>query len=513
MINSEQIKDQLIISYIKEDGSIGYHKIQIPESEFYKWVYCSKKDPDRSTTMLSHDEKAIKKIKTKYLTQHRLTELVQRLPDNIKSSIFKFNKVDKWFMDIETSMTHGLKINELMENPIEQILTNTFFSQKSGIATSTGLIKLSGLQIERIQSRIDEHFKKLGRSFKWEYRYYNSEELMILDLLRNDIPRMPFISGWNFKPFDWAYIIARAEKLKLDISVVSPTGKMKNSLLKRKFAKKGEGVKTKFPLHRLITDYQAMYEKFDTSVAIKESSKLDWVANELFGVKKVEYSGTLTELYQNDFETYIFYNAVDAIIVSLIDEKINSFDSLRSIAFVANTEIDNGLYASKTIEALLVKKLYAKNMVIVTDYDESYKDEVDEVEYDFFKGDDESYAGGYVKEPMPGKFKYVCGWDFQSLFPSIKMMTNSGLDTYLGMREENSDTYISHKDGIRYKIDDTMVNSVSGAIFTKEKSSVMREIIFDLFFGRVEAGKNADEIEVDIKNMKELLEKKKNKII
>ena len=44
----------------------------------------------------------------------------------------------------------------------------------------------------------------------------------------------------------------------------------------------------------------------------------------------------------------------------------------------------------------------------------------------------EEYAGGYLKDPVPGLYEWVIDLDFTSLYPSIIRSLNIGIETYIG---------------------------------------------------------------------------------
>ena len=73
------------------------------------------------------------------------------------------------------------------------------------------------------------------------------------------------------------------------------------------------------PQHKLIVDYKAIYEKWDRTVDVKENGTLDFVSEAALGIKKIKYPGTLQDLFNKDFPQYVFYNAIDGILVELLD--------------------------------------------------------------------------------------------------------------------------------------------------------------------------------------------------
>jgi DNA polymerase elongation subunit (family B) len=98
--------------------------------------------------------------------------------------------------------------------------------------------------------------------------------------------------------FDWKYIYNRCKKIGIDITTASPSRKVQGN--------------DNILMHVGIIDYLDIYRRWDRTVAIKESNSLDFVASAVLGTTKLKYNGTLQELYENDYDKYVLYNAVDA---------------------------------------------------------------------------------------------------------------------------------------------------------------------------------------------------------
>ena len=93
------------------------------------------------------------------------------------------------------------------------------------------------------------------------------------------------------------------------------------------------------PSHKMIFDYMQLYEVCDTSIKVKESSSLDFVSSKLVGVDKIKYSGSLQTLYEDDFETFMYYNAVDSVLVQKIHEARNYISIIFAISSLARIKL------------------------------------------------------------------------------------------------------------------------------------------------------------------------------
>jgi DNA polymerase elongation subunit (family B) len=132
--------------------------------------------------------------------------------------------------------------------------------------------------------------------------------------------------------------------------------------------------------------------------------------------------------------------------------------------------------------------------------------------------ENDSYAGGYLKDPVPGLYEWVIDLDFTSLYPSIIRSLNIGIETFVGrivnnnkydnqwsldelmdMGEDdlivieklNSD-FTTTKSQVTvskirdYIIENNIIVAASGALFRTDKSSVVCEVLTDWFNKRVE---------------------------
>ncbi len=54
--------------------------------------------------------------------------------------------------------------------------------------------------------------------------------------------------------------------------------------------------------------------------------RLDFIGEVEVGMKKVEYEGTLNDLYRNDIDKFVEYNVRDVKIVVALDEKLKMIE-------------------------------------------------------------------------------------------------------------------------------------------------------------------------------------------
>ena len=101
MINAEQIKNELKVSYINSDGLVGFKTFKIPESEQFEWIHANKEyDP----IVRSWDNKKVRKKATTILNSYRIAEFLMTMPQKDQDEIFANNTPKKYYCDIETEI-------------------------------------------------------------------------------------------------------------------------------------------------------------------------------------------------------------------------------------------------------------------------------------------------------------------------------------------------------------------------------------------------------------------------
>lgn len=512
MINLEQKEDKLIISYHDEDGKIKISRLALREDQMYNWYETTEDDRYKSSVYRSQNDKPIKRGRSRRLNTFRKIEILQELSQSTKDKIFAPVVPIKTFMDIEVWSPDEFPEETLALHPI---VTKCWVVGNE--VTLLGLIDLNDEQIKVIERRVNAYIatqkdKHLIRKYKLKYIKYETERHMLDDFINNHIKGMESIFGWNFLKFDMRYITNRCKRVNIDYTKMSPTGKTFTWNMSDKNNPEVK-VPVELPMHRLILDYMQIFDKFDRSVKYKTNISLDVVAEEVLGLKKIEFTGSIADLYTNDVMRFMEYSVVDPILVQLIDDKLHTHDTMLYLASIGQVNHFDGFHASAIANTMFF------------DY---YKNERKQI---LVKGEinDEPYAGGYVMNPEKGIWDDVCIWDYTSKFPSGMMAFNIGADTRVGrLKEEYINTYhkknsknvlvrydeIHHREnymdctfinseGLEQQTDETHIVSANGIIYTREKYSSLHEVVFKLFNGRVIQKKIASEMDAMYQKVKD----------
>lgn len=461
MVNIEQNDGTLNISYVNSDGQISFEMIEIPEEERFEWVITSASKGEHEVK--SWDGKPVKKIPARFLNKYRISEFLIQQPKEIQDRIFQFNTPHKYFCDIETEILDEFPSPT---NP-KAAITSISIANERDVIVVLSTRKLGAEPVKKIETDLNEYFKKFEKKITFKYKSFDSEYDMLHSFFSEAVLKFPLITGWNFIDFDWNYLVARGLKLNVNVSRCSPTGKLDSN---------------KKPLHKLVVDYLAIYKKWDTIVDIKESNSLDSVAETVLGIKKVKYSGSLNDLYRNDFSNFVLYNAVDSYLVKLIDEKLNTIMPYLKLGNITKSEADKAFSPVNMVENIMVEQLWKdrKRVFIVNKENHEHKTK---------------YEGAYVIEPVPGFHDYLATFDYSSLYPSTIRQWNISPDVYI---KKDPDAILTTD----------IIKCATGAIFKKNVDGVLKTLLTEIFKQRKEQKKKAGDIKSEINELQKILVEK-----
>lgn len=443
LLDIEQKDQEVIVSYYDKEGKVAFKRY--PIAQFENWVVTEEKDKWKDNTYKNWDGRPIKRQRARSFNKFSLVYFMDSLPEKDQEEIFAFNMPKTYFVDIETEIVDGFPKAEEAKS---RILTFSIITPDRK-AIVLGLDDLSSEQIKKIEDDTLEHFKKYDQDWEFSYYKFKDEYNMLYTFLHKFLPKFPMMTGWNFINYDWQYIVNRCKRLQIDLTEVAITGELDRNDSR--------------PLHMGILDYMQLYDKYDRSVKVKESNKLDFVAGQVLDVAKIKYTGGLQDLYENDFQKYVYYNVVDSILVYYIDQKLKSMEVIMTLATITKMPLYKAASPVAVTEALMARKMAELNRKIGVDYnrEEGQKDG--------------KYAGAFVKQPIVGYYSGVSAFDFASLYPSVMRQFNISPDAFVDLIPENE---IEE----RRKNPDEIVCE-NGVVYTKE-DSILKKILSDLYAQR-----------------------------
>jgi DNA polymerase elongation subunit (family B) len=221
--------------------------------------------------------------------------------------------------------------------------------------------------------------------------------------------------GYNSDYFDMPYLYFRIKQVVGEDEVLrlSPIRKV----TAREF--NGENQITIGGVNCL--DYMLLHKKY----IMKEepSYKLGDIGTRYVNLGKIEYEGNLNTLFKDDINKFIDYNLRDVEIIEALEAKLKFIDLTIMISHICNIPYESIYWNTVMNEGAILKHLKREGIVSPnkpTTHNPSLKT---------FK---ETYAGGYLLEPIPGLYFDVIDLDFTSLYPSIIKSLNLGIETLVG---------------------------------------------------------------------------------
>lgn len=472
IVNIEQRDGRMIISHVNKEGGISFSQLSIPES--HKYAYVEAKQKGRGIPgVTTWDNKPVRKVPARFLDKHRIQEFFMDAGEKNTANLFERNMPKLYSCDIEVDVTDdGFAEPEDAKNRINSI---SWVSYPECIVF--GIKPLTAEECNRIETDINKHVKKFDRTYKFTYKYFENEADMLYDWLYNYARHAPLITGWFFWGFDWEYVYNRCTKrLGMDISWMSPTKQWYEHGITVKNKKR----KIMLPQHKLIVDYMAIYQKWDRTIDVKENDTLDFVSEAALGIKKVKYPGTLQDLFNKDFEQYIFYNAIDSVLVELLDEKLKTMSTFLGLGNLTKVEAMSAFSPIAMLEATLSRYAYEKNQVFPKIYDHKKR---------------EKFEGAFVYEPKPNMYKYVASFDFASLYPSIMRQFMISIENFI-------------KKDKMYQPNSNEIKCASGAIFDASFEPLLPSILSDYYNKRKESKKISQQAEKEADKLKHIKEER-----
>ena len=320
--------------------------------------------------------------------------------------------------------------------------------------------------------------------------YHNEKELLHAFLTIYETIHPTIITGWNIDQFDVPYLFNRITNVlgRNNATRLSPIGECFYSPYRNRWSFAGVSA----------LDYITLYKKYN--YGLEASYTLNHIATKEVGRGKLEYKGSLDDLFKEDINKYIDYNIVDVELVVEMDKKLHFIDLCRAICHAGHVPYEDFVYSSKYLEGACLNYLKKKNLVAPNkpaDRRERMKEIND--------NNEEKFIGAYVKEPIVGKYDWIYDLDLTSLYPSIIMSLNISPETKVG-KINNWDaeewikgietTYQVTSDGSTYPYtkeqlselikDNGLAIAANGVLYDQSKPGLIADILDTWFKERVE---------------------------
>ena len=244
---------------------------------------------------------------------------------------------------------------------------------------------------------------------------FKSEEELLQRFYQKYLEINPTIlSGWNIDGFDIPYLYNRTVRVMGEqiATCLSPINRVYYNEHQRKYKIAGVSQLDYLELYKLYTYTQ------------QSSYRLDFIGQLEVGIGKIEYEGSLQDLYEKDINKYIEYNLNDVKIVKALDDKLKFIDLARGVCHLGHIGYEDIFYSSRYLEGAML--VYMKDIGVIAP---------NKPQHGGSYGSGEKFTGAYVKDPIPGRYDWVFDLDLTSMYPSTIMTLNISPETKLGKLE------------------------------------------------------------------------------
>jgi DNA polymerase elongation subunit (family B) len=265
---------------------------------------------------------------------------------------------------------------------------------------------------------------------EFEDTFVFEQESQLLDAFLNIIEDADVLSGWNSEGYDIPYTVQRITR------VLSKDDTRRFCLWhqlpkQRTFERFGAENITFDLIGRVHLDYMQLYRKY--TYEERHSYSLDAIGEYEELGSKTAFEGTLDQLYNQNWKTFIEYNRQDVRLLANIDKKLRFLDLANTLAHENTVLLPTTMGAVAVTEQAIINEAHERGMVVPNRRDQLSDEET-------------QAAGAYVAYPKKGMHDWVGSIDINSLYPSTIRALNMGPETIVGqLRPTMTDRYIRER--------------------------------------------------------------------
>jgi DNA polymerase elongation subunit (family B) len=247
-----------------------------------------------------------------------------------------------------------------------------------------------------------------------------------LDLIQD----ADILTGWNSEGYDIPYTVNRISRVlsKDDTRRMCLWNQFPKQRMFERFGAENE---TFDLVGRVHMDYMQLYRKY--TYEERHSYALDAIGEYEEIGRKTAFEGTLDQLYNQNFKTFIDYNRQDTMLIGKLDKKLRFLSLANTLAHENTVLLQTTMGAVAVTEQAIIVEAHERGMV-VPNRKERLSDE------------DTQAAGAYVAYPKKGIHEWIGSIDINSLYPSAIRALNMGQETIVGqLRPIMTDRLIKDK--------------------------------------------------------------------
>lgn len=241
------------------------------------------------------------------------------------------------------------------------------------------------------------------------FKIFSTENKLIHEFIKDFKNMDPdFICGWNLINFDMDYIYNRLTNIGIPHSSFSNFGE---------FYVDGQKYICHIP-GTVVLDQEFLYRSF--TFTKMENYKLGYISQQELGVTKVQLELPFNEMYWKMLNKTIEYNIRDCELLERLENKLAHINLLNELRIICNTCFE-GTSSFGQIDSMMVSYLKNKGFASKSSDPHIVKEE---------------YPGAYVFEPNPNVYEWITDFDFASLYPSLMITYNIGVNSYVMKTED-----------------------------------------------------------------------------
>lgn len=263
---------------------------------------------------------------------------------------------------------------------------------------------------------------------QYEHCFLFDREEDLIQTFFDLIDDADILSGWNSEGFDIPYMVMRTRQVlsKDDTRRFCLWGQFPKQ---RTFERFGADHITFDLVGRVHMDYMQLYRKY--TYEERHSYSLDAIGEYELDERKIQYEGTLDQLYNRDFKTFVDYNRQDTMLLAKLDQKLRFLDLANELAHDNTVLLPTTMGAVAVTEQAIINEAHSMGLIVQN------RRSTD--------GDTQA-AGAYVATPKRGMHEYIGAIDINSLYPSAIRALNMAPETIVGqLRPTHTEKYISEK--------------------------------------------------------------------
>lgn len=287
-----------------------------------------------------------------------------------------------------------------------------------------------------------------------------------LTVWRSDDYNPDVITGWNIEFYDIPYLVNRITRIlgPEAANLLSPWGMIRPYEVTIKDKKVNS-----YELKGIANlDYLAIYKKFVPDP--RESYRLDYIAEVELEENKIDWRTegytSLNDLLERNFQRYIEYNIHDVTLIERLEDKLRLIELVYAMAYDAKVNYVDTMGTVTQWDVIIHNYLLEQNIVVPQAKRKIFTD----------------FGGGYVKDPIVGRHRWVVSCDLNSLYPHLIQQYNISPDTFV-KRLSSFPTVDEILAGVEIPEPDYAV-AANGCVYRKDKIGFLPALMAKMYMDR-----------------------------